>query len=95
MLLRLACLAVTNTFVVLRLLPMSNRDEDVEILALRHQIRVLERQLGKEKSAVRRERPPPLRSLPAPITDPNKITRLDIRRRDRLGGILHEYQHSA
>jgi putative transposase len=37
----------------------------------------------------------PLRSLPAPITDPGKINRLDIRRRDRLGGILHEYQHAA
>jgi putative transposase len=34
---------------MLRLLPMSNRDKDVEILALRHQITVLERQLGKEK----------------------------------------------
>jgi putative transposase len=48
-LLRLAYLAVTNAFGVLRLLPMSNRDKDVEILALRHQITVLERQLGKEK----------------------------------------------
>jgi hypothetical protein len=37
----------------------------------------------------------PLRSLPTPIADPGKITRLDIRRRDRLGGILHEYQHAA
>jgi hypothetical protein len=34
---------------MLRLLPMSNRDKDVEILALRHQITVLERHLGKEK----------------------------------------------
>ncbi|MEV4140914.1 hypothetical protein AB0J72_53220 [Dactylosporangium sp. NPDC049742] len=49
MLLRLAYLAVTNAFAVLRLLPMSDRDKDVEILALRHQITVLERQLGKEK----------------------------------------------
>jgi putative transposase len=48
-LLRLAYLGVTNAFAVLRLLPMSNRDKDVEILALRHQITVLERQLGKEK----------------------------------------------
>jgi putative transposase len=48
-LLRLACLTVTNTFAVLRLLPMSDRDKDTEILALRHQIAVLERQLGKEK----------------------------------------------
>ncbi len=49
MLLRLAYLGVTNAFAVLRLLSMSNRDKDVEILALRHQITVLERQLGKEK----------------------------------------------
>jgi hypothetical protein len=48
-LLRLAYLTVTNTFAVLRLLPMSDRDKDTEILALRHQIAVLERQLGKEK----------------------------------------------
>ncbi|MFI6183989.1 hypothetical protein ACIA8R_51250 [Nonomuraea sp. NPDC051191] len=46
MLFRLAYLAVTNTFAVLRLLPMGDRDKDVEILALRHQITVLERQLG-------------------------------------------------
>ncbi|RZU74968.1 integrase-like protein [Micromonospora kangleipakensis] len=42
-------LSVTNAFVMLRLLPMSNRDKDVEILALRHQITLLQRQLGKEK----------------------------------------------
>jgi putative transposase len=45
-LLRLAYLTVTNTFAVLRLLPMSDRDKDAEILALRHQIVLLERQLG-------------------------------------------------
>ncbi|MFI7709048.1 hypothetical protein [Nonomuraea sp. NPDC049480] len=48
MLLRLAHLAVTNTFAALRLLPMGDRDKDVEILALRHQITVLERQLGTD-----------------------------------------------
>ncbi|WP_447007250.1 hypothetical protein ACRAKI_12605 [Saccharothrix isguenensis] len=46
MLLRLAYLGVTNTFALLRLLPMSDRDKDTEILSLRHQITVLERQLG-------------------------------------------------
>lgn len=46
MLLRLAYLAVTNAFAALRLLPMSDRDKDVEVLALRHQLAVLERQLG-------------------------------------------------
>jgi hypothetical protein len=37
---------VTNLFALLRLLPVSDRDKDIEILALRHQITVLERQLG-------------------------------------------------
>jgi transposase InsO family protein len=45
-LLRLAYLTVTNAFAVLGLLPMSDRDKDAEILALRHQITVLERRLG-------------------------------------------------
>ncbi|MET8677219.1 helix-turn-helix domain-containing protein [Streptomyces sp. NPDC004647] len=49
MLLRLAYLGVTNALAMLRLLPMSDRDKDAEILALRHQVTVLERQLGKEK----------------------------------------------
>ncbi|MGW4958025.1 integrase core domain-containing protein [Nonomuraea sp. NPDC004186] len=48
MLLRLAYLTVTNTFAALRLLPMGDRDKDVEILALRHQITVLERHLGAD-----------------------------------------------
>jgi putative transposase len=37
----------------------------------------------------------PLRPLPQPITEPDRLDRLDIRRRDRLGGILHEYRHAA
>ncbi|MFI6689547.1 integrase core domain-containing protein [Streptomyces sp. NPDC050485] len=47
MLLRLAYLAMTNTFTLLRLLPMSERDKDIEILALRHQLLVLQRQVDK------------------------------------------------
>ena len=50
MLLRLAYLGVTNALAMPRLLPMSNRDKDVEILALRHQITVLERQLSGRQS---------------------------------------------
>ncbi|MFF1691351.1 MULTISPECIES: helix-turn-helix domain-containing protein [unclassified Streptomyces] len=38
MLLRLAYLAVTNTFSFIRLLPMSEREKEVEILVLRHQL---------------------------------------------------------
>ncbi|MBP2337403.1 hypothetical protein JOF41_003581 [Saccharothrix coeruleofusca] len=49
MLLRLAYLSVTNTFALLRLLPMSDRDKDTEILALRHRISTLERQLGRKR----------------------------------------------
>ena len=37
----------------------------------------------------------PLRPLRQPITEPGRLDHLDIRRRDRLGGILHEYQHAA
>jgi putative transposase len=38
-----------NAFALLRLLPMSDRDKDVESLALRHQITMLERRLRKQK----------------------------------------------
>jgi transposase len=44
-LLRLAGLGVASVFALLRLLPMSDHGKDAEILALRHQIGVLERQL--------------------------------------------------
>jgi putative transposase len=37
----------------------------------------------------------PLRPLPPPIIDLDQIAHLDIRRRQRLGGILHEYEHAA
>jgi putative transposase len=37
----------------------------------------------------------PLRPLPEPISDPGRLAHLDIRRRDRLGGILREYEHAA
>jgi hypothetical protein len=49
-LLKLAYLGVSNMFAMLRLLPMSDRDKDVEILALRHQISVLERQLTGQRA---------------------------------------------
>ena len=37
----------------------------------------------------------PLQLLPAPLLAPDQIASLDIPRRDRLGGVLHEYQHAA
>jgi hypothetical protein len=45
-LMRLAHLAVTNAFAALRLPTTSGRDKVVEILVLRHQLAVLQRQLG-------------------------------------------------
>ena len=47
MLLRLAYLGVTNVFA---LLPVRNGDKDAEILALRHQLSVLQRQLGPDRA---------------------------------------------
>lgn len=49
MLLRLAYLGVTNMFALLRPLPMSNGAKDAEILALRHRVSVLQRQLGPDR----------------------------------------------
>jgi len=37
----------------------------------------------------------PLRALPAPVPELVAATCLHVRRRDRLGGILHEYHHAA
>jgi transposase len=37
----------------------------------------------------------PLAPLPEPITNPDQLAHLNIHRRDRLGGILREYEHAA
>jgi putative transposase len=53
-LLRLAYLGLTHTFAVFRLLPIGDRDEDTEILVLRHQIALLQRQLPSRQTRRRR-----------------------------------------
>ena len=55
MLVRFAYLAVAHAFAVVRLLPMTDREKDVEILALRHQLSVLQRQLGGQRPQLRPE----------------------------------------
>ncbi|WP_262505317.1 hypothetical protein [Streptomyces sp. TRM68367] len=40
---------MANVFALLRLLPVSTQDKDAEILALRHQITVLERRPGRDR----------------------------------------------
>jgi hypothetical protein len=37
----------------------------------------------------------PLQPLPGPITSPDTVVHLNIRRHDRPGGIIHEYEHAA
>ena len=37
----------------------------------------------------------PPHAVPPPITDPERLDRLDARRSDRLGGVIHEYRHAA
>ena len=63
MLLRLTYLGVTNAFALLRLLPRSDRDKDIEILTLRHQITGLQRQLDGQRIQFQ----PADRTLPAAI----------------------------
>jgi putative transposase len=45
-LLRLSYLAVSSVFTVMGLLPVSGTEKDVEILALRHRLASLQRQIG-------------------------------------------------
>jgi len=37
----------------------------------------------------------PLSPPPEPMTDSERLAHLDVRRRDRLGGILHQYRHAT
>jgi hypothetical protein len=43
-------LALTSVFTVIRLLPMSDTDKDIEILTLRHQLAILQRQPANRTS---------------------------------------------
>ncbi|MFF2479194.1 hypothetical protein [Streptomyces sp. NPDC058066] len=48
-LLRLTYLAVSSVFAFMRLLPMSEVDKEIEILTLRHQLAVLQRQIDRPR----------------------------------------------
>ena len=64
---RFAYLAVTHAFAALRLVRMTDREKDVEILALRHQLTVLQRQLGDQRPRLRPEDRALLAALLAPL----------------------------
>jgi hypothetical protein len=70
-LVRFAYLAVSQAFAALRLLPLSDREKDVEILALRHRLTVLQRQLGDERPRFR----PEDRALRVPTNHPARSGR--------------------
>ncbi|MGW6145211.1 helix-turn-helix domain-containing protein [Streptomyces sp. NPDC055140] len=96
MLLRLPYLAVSSMFALIRLLPMSNMDKDVEILTLRHQLVVLQRQIDRPRvtsvdraflaALLCRLPRPKLRQL-HPIVSPETILRWhrDLMRRHHAG----------
>jgi putative transposase len=48
-LLRLSYLTLIGMVTLLRLVPMSNADKDIEILGLRHQLAVLQRRVDKPR----------------------------------------------
>jgi putative transposase len=49
--------------------------------------------LGEFEQFYNRHRP--MRLTPVQAVAPDRLARLDIRQRDRLGGVLHEYEHAA
>lgn len=67
MLLRFAYLAVSHAFAALRLLPMSDHEKDIEILALRHQLGILQRQLAGQRPQLRPEKRAFLAALLVPL----------------------------
>jgi transposase InsO family protein len=69
-LLRLAYLAVTNVFALLRLLPCSDHDKNAEILVLRHQLAVLQRHLGDQRLRFQPDDRALLAALLHPLTRP-------------------------
>ena len=62
---------------------------------LRHALREYEWFYNQHRAHQALNQAAPLRIVPDPITDPTRISNLKVSRRDRLGGVLHEYSHAA
>ncbi|MET7338771.1 integrase core domain-containing protein [Nonomuraea sp. NPDC005650] len=62
---------------------------------LQHALREYEQFYNRHRAHQALAQAAPLRPVPDPITDPERIMSLTVRRRDRLGGALHEYSHAA
>lgn len=61
---------------------------------LRHALREYEQHYNQHRTQRSLAAAAPLRARPQPLK-PDQVERLAIRRRDRLGGVLREYQHAA
>jgi transposase InsO family protein len=61
---------------------------------LRHALREYERHYNLRRTHRSLAAAAPLQALPRPL-EPDQIGRLDIRRHDRLGGVIHEYRQAA
>jgi hypothetical protein len=61
---------------------------------LRHVLREYERHYNEHRTHRSLAAAAPLRARPQPL-DPDEIERLTIDRRDRLGGVIHEYRRAA
>jgi len=62
---------------------------------LRHALREFERHHNAHRPHQAMHQAAPLHAVPEPITYPERVTRVDIRRNDRIGGVIHEYRHAA
>ncbi|GAA2396719.1 integrase core domain-containing protein [Nonomuraea africana] len=62
---------------------------------LRHALHEYEQFYNQHRAHQALDQAAPLRAVPDPITNPARIVDLNVRRRDRLGGVLHEYSHAA
>jgi transposase InsO family protein len=62
---------------------------------LLHALRQYERHYNEHRPHRGISNSRPLQALPEPITNSDKITHLAVHRQNRLGGVLHEYEHAA
>jgi hypothetical protein len=84
---RLAYLTLCRAVQLLALLARGEAAKELEILVLRHQLAVLRRQVPRP----RLEPPDPAAGLGV-IGEEHRAR---VRRRDLLGGLLHEYRRAA
>ncbi|MFE7711576.1 hypothetical protein ACFU6I_38800 [Streptomyces sp. NPDC057486] len=67
----------------------------VELVVLQLDRRLYEQFYNERRAHRSLQAVAPLRALPETVIDPWGIARLDMRRHDRLSGMIHEYQHAA